>query len=52
VTVPNCSGRESTIEPYVGTLKENDRGCDWEMQLIFRGNNYMPVSIIYLNGLC
>jgi hypothetical protein len=36
----------------VRILKENVGGCDWEMQLIFRGNDYMPVSIIYLKGLC
>jgi hypothetical protein len=52
VTVPKCSGGDSTAEPDVGTLKVNVGGCDWEMQLIFRGNDYMPVSIIYLKGLC
>jgi hypothetical protein len=35
-----------------GTLEENIRGCDWEMQLIFRGNDYMPVVILYLKGPC
>jgi hypothetical protein len=51
VTVPKCSGGDSTVEPDVGTLKVNVRGCDWEMQLIFRGNDYMLVSNIYLKGL-
>jgi hypothetical protein len=50
VTVPKCSGGDSTAEPDIGILEENIRGCDWEMQLIFRGNDYMPVSIIYLKG--
>jgi hypothetical protein len=31
---------------------ENVGGYDWEMQLIFRGNDYMPVLTIYLKGLC
>jgi hypothetical protein len=52
VTVPKCSGGDSTAEPDIGILKVNVGGCDWEMQLIFRGNDYMPVSIIYLKGLC
>ena len=49
--VPKCNGGDSTIDPDVGTLKENVRGCDWEMQLIFKGNDYILVSIIYLKGL-
>jgi hypothetical protein len=32
-----------TIEAKIG-------GCDWEMQLIFIGNDYMPVSMIYQKG--
>jgi hypothetical protein len=36
----------------VGTLEANIRGCDWEMQLIFIGNEYMPVAMLYLKGSC
>ena len=50
--VPKCSGGENIALTDVGILKENVEGCDWEMQLIFRGNDYMPVLIIYLKGLC
>jgi hypothetical protein len=46
VTVPKCSRGEGTAELDVMTLKVNVRGCDWEMQLIYRGNNYMLVSNI------
>ena len=46
-----CSGGDSTAKSGVRFLKENVGGCDWEMQLIFRGNDYMPVSIIYLKGI-
>jgi hypothetical protein len=49
--VPKCGGGEDTIEPNVGTLKVNVRGFEWNMKLIYRGNNYMPVSNIYLKGL-
>jgi hypothetical protein len=35
----------------VRILQENVEGCDWEMQLILRGNDYMPILIIYLKGL-
>jgi hypothetical protein len=52
VTVLKCNGGVSTAEPDGGTLEENIRGCDWEMQLIFRGNDYMPVAILYLKGSC
>jgi hypothetical protein len=52
VTVPKCSRREGTAEPDVRILKVNVRGCDWEMQLIHGGNNYMPVLKIYLKGPC
>jgi hypothetical protein len=48
----NSCGGEGTAEPNVRTVKVNVRGCDWEMQLIYRGNNYMPVSNIYLKWLC
>jgi hypothetical protein len=51
MTVPKCGRGKDTAEPNVGTLKVNVRGCDWDMQLIYRGNNYMPVSNIYLKGL-
>jgi hypothetical protein len=51
VTVPKCSGGGSTVDSGVRILKENFRGCDWEMQLVFRGNDYMPVSTIYLKEL-
>jgi hypothetical protein len=40
----------STTEPDGGTLEAKIGGRDWEMQLIFRGNDYMPVSMIYLKG--
>jgi hypothetical protein len=52
VTVPKSSIDEGTAEPNVRTVKVNVRGCDWEMQLIYRGNNYIPVSNIYFKGLC
>jgi hypothetical protein len=51
MTVPKCGRGEDTADPNVGTLKVNVRGCDWDMQLIYRGNNYMPVSNIYLKRL-
>jgi hypothetical protein len=51
VTIPKCSRGKGTIEPDVRTLKVNARGYDWDMQLIYRGKNYMPVSNIYLKGL-
>jgi hypothetical protein len=51
VTVSKCGRGKGTAEPDVRTLKVNVRGYDWDMQLIFRGNNYMPVSNIYLKGL-
>jgi hypothetical protein len=50
VTVPNCSEDDSTAELDVRILTTNVRRCDWEMQLVFRGNDYMLVSIIYLKG--
>ena len=52
VIVPKCSGSDNAAEPDVRILKANVEGCDWEMQLVFRGNDYMPVLIIYLKGLC
>jgi hypothetical protein len=51
VTVPKSSRGDSTVEPYVGNLKVNVRGCDWKIQLIFRGNVFISVSSIYLKGL-
>jgi hypothetical protein len=51
VTVPKCSRGEGTAETDVRTLKVNFGGCDWEMKLIFGGNDYMLVSIIYLKEL-
>jgi hypothetical protein len=51
VTVPKCRRGKGTTELDVRTLKVNVRGYDWEMQLIYRGNNYMPVLNIYLKGL-
>jgi hypothetical protein len=45
-----CSRDDSTAEPDVRTLKVNVEVCDWEMQLIFRGNDCIPVSNIYLKG--
>jgi hypothetical protein len=50
LTVLKCSGGVSTADLDGGTLEENIGGCDWEMQLIFRGNEYMPVLMIYLEG--
>jgi hypothetical protein len=50
-TIPKCSIGDSIAELDVGTLKVNVGRCDWKMQLIFRGNNYMPVSSIYLKGM-
>jgi hypothetical protein len=52
VTILKCNGGVSTAELDGGTLGENIRGCDWEMQLIFRGNEYMPVAMLYLKGPC
>jgi hypothetical protein len=46
VTVPKCVIGKGTTESGVRTIKVNVRGYDWEMQLIFGGNNYMPVSNI------
>jgi len=51
VTTPKCSRGESTIDSYVRTLKVNIGGFDWEMQLILIGNDYIPVSNIYLKGI-
>jgi hypothetical protein len=51
MTVPKCGRGDDTAESNVGILKINVRGCDWDMQLIYRGNNYMPVSNIYLKRL-
>jgi hypothetical protein len=51
VTVPKCSRGDDTADVDVRTLKVDAGGCDWEMKLIFRGNNYMLVSNIYLKGL-
>jgi hypothetical protein len=49
--IPKCNKGDGTIEMDVRTLKVNVRGCYWEIKLIFRGNNYILVSNIYLNGL-
>jgi hypothetical protein len=51
MTVPKCGRCDDATELNVGTLKVNVRGCDWDMQLIYRGNNYMQVSNIYLKGI-
>jgi hypothetical protein len=51
MTIPKCGRGEDTVEPNVGILKVNFRGFDWDMQLIYRGNNYMLVLNIYLKGL-
>jgi hypothetical protein len=51
MTVPKCGRGEDTAELNVGILKVNVRGCDWDKKLIYRGNNYMPMSNIYLKGL-
>ena len=51
MTEPKCGRSEDIAEPSVGTLKVNVRGFDWNIQLIYRGNNYMPVSNIYLKRL-
>jgi hypothetical protein len=50
MTVTKCGGGDSTVEPDVRILKANVRRCDWKMQLVVRGNDYMPVVIIYLKG--
>jgi hypothetical protein len=52
VTVLKCNRGVSTVELDEGTLEVNIGGCDWEMQLIFRGNDYMLVVILYLKGTC
>jgi len=52
LTVLKCNRGVSTAEPNGGTLEANIGGCDWEMQLIFIGNDYMPVIILYLKGPC
>jgi hypothetical protein len=51
VIVPKCSRGDGTTEPDVRTLKVKFKGCDREMQFIYRGNNYMPVLNIYLERL-
>ena len=51
MTIPKCGRGEYTAEPNVRTLKVNVRGCEWDMKLIYRGNNYMLVSKIYLKRL-
>jgi hypothetical protein len=50
VTVPKCNGGTSTAEPDVGILKERSEGVTRKCIVIFRGKDYMPVSIIYLKG--
>jgi hypothetical protein len=52
VTIPKCSRGDDTVYPDVRNLKVNVKWCDWEMQLIFIGDVYMPVPNIYLKGLC
>jgi hypothetical protein len=52
VTVLKCSGGVSTAELDGWILEAKRRGCDWEMQLLSRGNDYMPVAILYLKGSC
>jgi hypothetical protein len=52
VTVLKCSGGVSTAELDGRTLEANIEGCEWEMLLIFNGNDYMPVAILYLKGPC
>jgi hypothetical protein len=49
--VSKCGRGEDTAETNVGNLKVNVRGFEWDMKLIYRGNNYMLVSNIYLKGL-
>jgi hypothetical protein len=51
MTIPKCGRGEDTAKSNVGTLKLNVRGFDWDMQLIYRGNNYMSVSNIYMKGM-
>jgi heme/copper-type cytochrome/quinol oxidase subunit 2 len=51
VIVPKCGGGKGTAESDVRTLKVNVKGYDWDMKFIYRGNNYMSVSNIYLKGL-
>jgi hypothetical protein len=51
MTILKCGRGEDTAEPNVGILKVNVIGFDWDMQLIYKGNNYMPMSNIYLKGL-
>jgi hypothetical protein len=52
MTVLKCSGGVSIAEPDEGTLEVNIGGCNWEMQLIFRGNDCMLVAMLYLKGPC
>jgi hypothetical protein len=51
VIVPKCNIDKGTVEMDVKTLKVNVRWCEWEMQLIYRGNNYMPFLNKYLKGM-
>jgi hypothetical protein len=41
LTVSKCGKGEDIAEPNVGFLKVNVKGFDWDMQLIYIGNNYM-----------
>jgi hypothetical protein len=51
VTIPKCSRGKGTIEKDVRTLKVNVREYDLDMQLIYKGNNYIQVLNICLKGL-
>jgi hypothetical protein len=51
VTTHKCARGEGTADPDVRTLKVNVIGCDWDMHMIYRGNNYNSMSNIYLKGL-
>jgi hypothetical protein len=37
LTVPKCRRGDGTTELDVGTLKENVKGCDWDMQFFTKG---------------
>jgi hypothetical protein len=52
VTILKCSGGVSIAELDEGTLEENIEGCVWDMKLIFKGNDYMPVEILYWKRPC
>jgi hypothetical protein len=43
VTVQKCSRGDGTAKSYVRTLKVNVERCEWGMQLVYMGDNFMPV---------